>query len=112
MSGVVVPSEDSVGRLFPLTVAAVLPGAVAGAGDAGWFQALEAALIAGRDGVADADGVLGRLQDPDGLAEPPQPGWWTAGVPGEAPPMMWALPALPPAEYFLLLLDPAHAEEA
>lgn len=111
VTGVVVPSEDSVGRHFPLTIAAVLPGAMAGAGDAAWFDRLEQAVQAGRRGVLDADGLCGGLAEPDALAEPPEAGWWTSGVPGQAPPMSWPLAALPPAGSFLLLLDPAFAED-
>ncbi|HYF19297.1 MAG TPA: type VI secretion system-associated protein TagF [Ramlibacter sp.] len=112
VTGVVAPSEDSVGRRFPLTIASVIPGAMAGAGDTPWFEELEAALSAGRIGDLDADAMLGRLREPDAWGEPPEAGWWTSGVPGAAAPMMWALPTLPPAGSFVLLLDPAHAEGA
>jgi len=111
VTGVLVPSEDSVGRHFPLTIASVLPGAMAGAGDARWFDRLEYAVQAGRAGTLDADGACRGLPEPDTLAEPPEAGWWTLGVQDYAPPMMWALSSLPPPESFLLLLDPAFVED-
>lgn len=110
-AGVMVPSLDTVGRHFPLTIAAVFPGAMAGSGDHAWFAALEQAVGAARDGTLDADAVCAGLAPPDALAEPPEPGWWTAGVAGHSPAMMWALPGLPPPESFLLLVDPAFAED-
>lgn len=111
VSGAMVPSLDTVGRRFPLTIAAVFPGAVACAGDTAWFESLERALDAARGGTMDADAICAGLALPDPLAEPPDTGWWTSGVAGHSPPMMWALPVLPPAESFLLLIDPAYAED-
>lgn len=111
VTGVFVPSEDAVGRQFPLTLAAVFADAVAGAGDAWWFDQLEQAVIAGRGGGADADAISAGLPEPDALAEPPELGWRSAGIPGQVPPMMWPLAGLPPPERFLLLIDPAHSED-
>lgn len=109
VTGVMVPSEDAVGRQFPLTIAAVFADAVAGAGDEYWFDRIAQALISGRGGGVDADSISAGLPDPDALAEPPELGWRCDGVPGRAPPMAWPLAGLPPVESFLLLLDPAHS---
>lgn len=110
VSGVVLPSEDSVGRQFPLTAAAVLPGAMAGAGDAVWFDRLEQAVQAGRSGSIDADAVCRGLPEPDAFAEPPDIGWWTNGVADGTPAMAWPVAGLPPIDSFLLLLDPGFVE--
>ncbi len=64
-----VPSEDSVGRRFPLTLAAVFaaPGAPPPGGTAAeeaWFDTLERLAQAGRAGEADADGVAAALPPP------------------------------------------------
>lgn len=110
-TGVMMPSEDSVGRQFPLTIGAVFADAVAGAGDASWYERLEESVRLGRAGGGDADALLAGLPEPDALAEPPELGWWTGGIPDRVPPMTWPLAGLPPVEAFLLLLDPAYSEQ-
>ena len=110
VTGVLATSEDSVGRRFPLTVAAVLPGAMAGAGDARWFDSVEQAVLAARTGQIDGDGICFGVPEPDALAEPPEAGWWTNGATGVTPPMSWPLAGLPPPGSFMLLIDPAFAE--
>ncbi|WP_198373699.1 type VI secretion system-associated protein TagF, partial [Roseomonas rosulenta] len=54
VAGVMLPSQDQVGRRFPITLAALLPPG-APPPDAEWFDALEAAALAGLAGRADAD---------------------------------------------------------
>jgi type VI secretion system protein ImpM len=107
VAGVMAPSQDSVGRRFPLTVAAVLPGAIAGFWPPGWFAEMEGMALEALELGMTADRLVAALptpfDDPD-LAEPPEPGWWTAGS-AEAPGLVWPLPALPEPEEFLLLLE-------
>jgi type VI secretion system protein ImpM len=69
VAGVLVPSVDSVGRRFPLTLAAVF------AGDEGparaaeeWFEALERLARTGRAGGTDADGLAAALPAPASVA--------------------------------------------
>jgi type VI secretion system protein ImpM len=78
VAGVILPSEDMVGRRFPLTLAALLP-AGAPMPEPGWFAALEAAARAGRAGRADADALAAAIprpgEDPGEVAPPlPAPG--------------------------------------
>ncbi len=83
VAGVMLPSQDQVGRRFPITLAALLaPGDAPP--DVAWFDALEAAALAGRAGLADADALLAALPLP--------------GLPIVAP--TFALPAgVPPDEH-------------
>ncbi|HYZ34060.1 MAG TPA: type VI secretion system-associated protein TagF [Crenalkalicoccus sp.] len=107
VAGVMLPSGDSVGRRFPLTVAAVQPGSLPADWPASWFAVLEGAARAGRDGGLDADALAAAMPPPiPDDQPPPEPGWWTAGTEA-APGLVWPLPALPPAEDFVLLLEPA-----
>jgi type VI secretion system protein ImpM len=75
VAGVMVPSADSVGRRFPLTLAAVFadgdgPARVAEE----WFEALERLARTGRAGGADAAGLAAALPPPAGsaAASPPR----------------------------------------
>ena len=106
VAGVLATSSDTVGRRFPLTAAAIWPGAVEGRWPAGWFAALEGAVHAAREAGFDADALAALLPVPDAVdpAEAPAPGWWTAGAEA-APGLVWPLPALPAAEEFILLLE-------
>jgi len=107
-AGVMLPSADSVGRRFPLTLACVRPnGAAATIWPAAWFATLEGVARAGRDQGLDADSLATLLNAPPAAnpAEAPEPGWWTAGD-ADRPGLVWALPALPPPDQFLLLLEP------
>lgn len=63
VAGVMLASEDMVGRRFPITLAALLPPG-APAPDEAWFAAIEAAAIAGRRGRADADALLAAIPRP------------------------------------------------
>ncbi len=58
--GVMLPSEDTVGRRFPLTAAALLPPGVIP--EEAWFARLEAAVRAARQGAIDADGMIRAMQ--------------------------------------------------
>lgn len=60
VAGVMLPSEDTVGRRFPLTAAALLPPGVVA--EEAWFARLEAAVRAARHGEIDADGVIRAMQ--------------------------------------------------
>jgi type VI secretion system protein ImpM len=132
VAGVLVPSEDQVGRRFPLTLAAILPPG-APATEEAWFADLERLAAAGRAGKQDADALLAALPPPyatpvldevmailsgadaaepagddtvgdDGPAERPAFGWWTLGG-GRLPAMVWELAALPAPGEFAMLLD-------
>jgi type VI secretion system protein ImpM len=82
VAGVMLPSEDLVGRRFPITLAALMPPG-APPPEAGWFDAVEAAALAGRAGQADADGLFGAL---------PLPGTPITSLP-------FALPAVPASRH-------------
>ena len=87
--GVVATSHDMVGRQFPLTLAAILPGAAIPPPD-DWYAALEDALPAARAGGLDADALAALL--------PPAPAddsdatldgrsvFWSAGLPARSMP--------------------------
>jgi type VI secretion system protein ImpM len=105
VAGVLLPSEDAVGRRFPLTLAAV---GTARAGE-GWFDALAALGEAARTLGTDAEALAAALPPPgdddsqDPFPERPLEGWWTRGG-AEMPAMAWALPTLPPPDAFAFLL--------
>jgi type VI secretion system protein ImpM len=63
VAGVMLPSQDTVGRRFPVTLAALLP-AGAPMPVPAWFDRVEAAALAGRAGAADADALLAAIPDP------------------------------------------------
>ncbi|MDB5377291.1 MAG: Protein phosphatase ImpM [Rubritepida sp.] len=97
--GVVVTSIDTVGRRFPLTLAAVLP--IAGLPPPeDWYDALEAAALHARGGDIDADGLAASLPEPPPDEDPDstldgRSVFWSAGQPSRA------MPA--PADFVLLL---------
>ncbi|WP_165585283.1 type VI secretion system-associated protein TagF [Roseococcus sp. SYP-B2431] len=97
--GIVVTSADTVGRRFPLTLAAVLPMAGLPPPEA-WYDALEAAALEARAGEIDADSLAARLPDPPPDADPDvtldgRSVFWSAGQPSRA------MPA--PVDFVLLL---------
>ncbi|MBS7813321.1 type VI secretion system-associated protein TagF [Roseococcus pinisoli] len=104
--GVLVTSADTVGRCFPLTLAAVLP-IVGQAPPEAWYDALEAAALDGRAGSLDADQLAASLpepppdEDPDGTLDG-RSLFWSATQPSRAMPS--------PAD-FLLLLERHEAEQ-
>jgi type VI secretion system protein ImpM len=120
--GLWMPSVDRVGRHFPLTLAAVVPGAETAEliGDGGSF--LAAAEAAGFDAVtadAEPEALSARLADalrqPSGPAPVdaglcPQSGalWWTEGAP-RVPAGCFATPGLPDEVAFAAMLDPHPA---
>ncbi len=65
VAGVMLPSQDQVGRRFPVTLAALLP-ADARLPGSDWYDAVEAAALAGRDGRADADALAAAIPPPEG----------------------------------------------
>ncbi|MES2711156.1 MAG: type VI secretion system-associated protein TagF [Pseudomonadota bacterium] len=67
VAGVMLPSEDTVGRRFPLTAAALLPPGVEV--QEAWFARLEAAVRSARQGAIDADGMIRAMQS-SGEPEP------------------------------------------
>lgn len=97
--GVIATSCDMVGRRFPLTLAAILPGAAVPPPDA-WYALLEAALQAGRDGSVDADALAALLPPaPDDDMDATVDGrslFWCTGLPARA---------MPGAQDFIRLLD-------
>jgi type VI secretion system protein ImpM len=105
-AGVLLPSLDRVGRLFPLTLACV--GAVPE--DAAWFAAAEEICRAAIEHDADPADLLPRLAELPAAAGMPTPGarFWTDGAPRvDAGAHEW--PALPPPEAFVPMVaaDPA-----
>lgn len=98
--GVMATSQDMVGRRFPLTLAATLPGAAVPPPD-DWFAALEGALMLARAGEVDADALAALLpavpeDDPDATLDG-RSLFWSAGLPARA----W-----PGAAEFIRLLEP------
>jgi type VI secretion system protein ImpM len=96
VAGLLLASEDLVGRRFPLTLAALLAAEGPAPAEA-WFVALhEAAAARGHT----ADTLLAALPEPWAEDEGAvQQGWWTA--PGHH----WPLAALPPPALFRILLE-------
>ncbi len=102
--GVLLPSEDLVGREFPLTLAALLrPGAAAPNG--AWYAALEATGCAARDRGDSVDALLAALPSDAGGSMPfdgedvPGEGWWMDEN------HRWELATLPSASQFRALLQ-------
>jgi type VI secretion system protein ImpM len=100
VAGVMLPSEDMVGRRFPITLAVLLPPGAPVPG-AAWFTALEAAALAGRAGQADADALAAAIPLPG--QEPPEPmvpATWIPAAPDD--PLSFAMApehaAVPPTE--------------
>jgi type VI secretion system protein ImpM len=96
VAGLLLASEDLVGRRFPLTLAATL-GVSSPAPAEAWFAALvEAAATSGHT----ADSLLAALPDPWPAEEEPTPeGWWTAAD------HHWPIAALPPPALFRVFLE-------
>jgi type VI secretion system ImpM family protein len=104
VAGVMLASEDSVGRLFPLTLAAVLGPDDQPPEDA-WYEALEGAGLAGRDQGESIDALLAMLppvtpgRDPAFAEDSVEAGWWTTAG------RRWRIHALPSVGEFHELLD-------
>ncbi|WP_137125145.1 type VI secretion system-associated protein TagF [Roseomonas sp. HF4] len=116
VAGVMLPSEDQVGRRFPITLAALLaPGAAPPSPT--WFDVVEAAAMAGRAGRADADALAAAIplptadgagpavgflpgldmpaQDLPGAPVAPMPDPWAVGEPADAADVLGTPAALP-----------------
>lgn len=104
VAGVMLTSQDSVGRLFPLTLAELLPANTGPPNDA-WYATLERAGLAGRDHADTVDALLATLPSAElarSLAsdgDAPAVGWWTHDG------RRWALDSLPTARQFRTLLQ-------
>lgn len=106
VAGVLLTSEDMVGRRFPITLAAVLPTG----GDlpaAAWFATLEAAALAGRAGRMDADGLAAAIPAPGAEMPALMAAWPLAPVAHELPTasidadgfgLAWAAASMPAAD--------------
>ncbi|CAH0300660.1 type VI secretion system-associated protein TagF [Roseomonas sp. CECT 9278] len=107
VAGVMLPSQDQVGRRFPITLAALLPPGAAPPGP-DWFDALEGAARAGLAGQADADALAAAVPLPGApilaqhFALPPI----LPGPPTDAEPLPWPATEAPRA-----LPDPAHPDD-
>ena len=103
VAGILLPSRDLAGRLFPLTIAAMLPIGVVSPNDA-WYKAVELAGTSARDRGDTADSLLSALQsavgDPYSSSDAnPSVGWWKADGSG------WDIPMLPAVPHFVFLLQ-------
>jgi len=128
--GLWMPSVDRVGRYFPLTFAAVMPGADAAAlirEGGGFLAAVECAgldalagdlapeLVAARIAAAASAGPSDAATDPE-LCPPGGALWWSAGSP-RVPGTAFATAALPDEAIFAGMLDagrllsPAQGQE-
>jgi type VI secretion system protein ImpM len=94
VAGVLLPSEDLVGRLFPLTLAALLDAAP----DESFYAALEAAGRAAQT----ADTLIASLPSARPGEAPPAPGWWRME---DGTALRWDLPGLPPPAQFRVLVE-------
>ncbi|MGK7862556.1 type VI secretion system-associated protein TagF [Falsiroseomonas sp. E2-1-a4] len=98
VAGVILASEDMVGRRYPLTLAALLPDHAPPPAEA-WFDQLHAAGQQARALGQDADTLLAALPEPWAEGAAPEEGWWLT------PEHHWPLPALPPPMLFRVLLE-------
>ncbi len=105
--GVWMPSVDSAGRAYPLTLAACLPDAAApGAPECAWLDAAEDAGLAALDQRLDPAAVAGRLPPLDRPDGPPLACgslWWTERTVAPAPGT--GLAALPDGGLFTRMLS-------
>lgn len=83
VAGVMLPSADTVGRRFPLTVAALLPRGRAP--DEGWFAGIEARAREAREGILDADALTRALSATADVAPPTLPEETLLGLFGAPP---------------------------
>jgi len=100
--GILLPSRDAVGRLFPLTVAKLFADGTP-APDRSWYPAIEEACRSALEQNLTADLLLEALvaadrADAGGPGEAPAEGWWTSAG------RELRMPGLPPADRFAILL--------
>ena len=103
--GLWMPSVDSAGRCFPLTIAAIFQDDKAVRGEE-WLQSVEEAGRTALEGdmppaVLSAD--LERIGPPTGDPAGPLATWWTEGAP-RVPASMLTLATMPPAGQFSTML--------
>ena len=108
--GVVLPSQDLVGRQFPLTLAAMLPDALSPPNDA-WYGAIERAGVAAIEQGESVENLLAQLPETEFgqsislTATVPAIGWWTRDG------LRWPLATLPsPAQFRSMLQGKALVE--
>jgi len=110
VAGVLIPSQDAVGRQFPLTLAAVLP-IGAGLPDEDWYAALVDAGLGARDDGQDVDSLLAGLPPPmrGQTAASSTPvrttAWWMPGS------RRWPLAVLPTPAQFRAMLSGGRLSE-
>lgn len=106
VAGVLLTSQDSVGRRFPLTLAALIRPGQAAPGE-NWYATVEDAGRGARDRPDSIDALLAALPaELRAAGEPageglPIAGWWTLDG------RRWALSALPSVAQFRMMLQPA-----
>ena len=104
VAGVMLTSQDAVGRVFPLTLATLVPSGMTRPNEA-WYAAVEQAGLAARDRGNTVDALLAALPTPEVArsfspdAEVPAPGWWTRDG------RCLAFASLPNAAQFRVLID-------
>jgi len=108
--GVFMPSVDSVGRHFPLTLARLSAAAALPAEAAAWLACMEAAGIAALEETLDPDRISDRLRcdveavDPLPDLPPAACVWWTIGAPRVSA-TIFATDMLPDPSGFARMLD-------
>ena len=107
VAGVMLPSQDTVGRRFPVTLAALLP-AGAPTPMPAWFDRVEAAALAGRAGAADADALLAAIPDPAAPEADFPPALAAFAATTEATPPATAMPG-PTAPFWGATEEPGDA---
>lgn len=104
VAGVMLTSQDSVGRLFPLTLAELLPSNGLPPDEA-WYAALERAGLAGRDHGDSVDALVAALPSAalarrvESAHDVSAGGWWTRDG------RRWTLDSLPAPRQFRTLLQ-------
>ena len=108
--GVLLPSRDSVGRRFPVTLASLAEADMVSPDEA-WFAEIERVGRAGRDQCDTVDVLLAAMPgDPQNTGSPttiaPPVRWWIADG------RHWELAALPNVAQFQSMLQKPHARAA
>jgi serine/threonine protein phosphatase Stp1 len=104
VAGVMLTSQDAVGRVFPLTLATLVGGGMTQPNEA-WYAAVEQAGLAARDRGHTIDALLAALPTPEVArsfspdADVPAQGWWTRDG------RRLAFASLPNSAQFRVLVD-------